>query len=215
MNELLQKLKAADRVCQSANEHYVKADQIESPISELSGKIKKAKTKWIIIGIVAWAIIAYLLESMARHIPFLGDTFMFIMLAVVVVLSIICYRKEKEAINSKIAKIQEQAQAERNIAQQIFENNIATMEFLPSDYWYPLATEYLIKAIQIGRASTLPEAIDKFEEQLHRWKIEEANSQMLAMQQQQTAYLSSIKTSSKVSAAANVANAFINLSSKM
>lgn len=207
MNELLQKLKAADRVCQSANEHYVKADQIESPISKLSGKIKPARIIWIIIGlIVSWLVEDLLPKNgFIQVVGFVG----------VMILAIICYLKTKEVINSKIAKIQEQAQAERNIAQQIFEDNIATMEFLPSDYWYPLATEYLIKAIQIGRASTLPEAIDKFEEQLHRWKIEEANSQMLAMQQQQTAYLSSIKTSSKVSAAANVANAFINLSSKM
>ncbi len=207
MNELLQKLKAADRVCQSANEHYVKAEQIESSTSKFSGMIKPAKIIWIIIGF----IVSWLVGDMLPNNGFIQV----VGFVVVVILAIICYRKTKEIINSKIAKIQEQAQAERNIAQQIFEDNIATMEFLPSDYWYPLATEYLIKAIQIGRASTLPEAIDKFEEQLHRWKIEEANSQMLAMQQQQTAYLSSIKTSSKVSAAANVANAFINLSSKM
>ncbi len=220
MNELLQQLKAADRVCQSANEHYVKADQMESQISEVNGKIKKAKIKWIAIGLIAWWFFGGIISMIYTAINIMIIQLIGVILIIVgIVMDVkFCrgkYIKEKEGFDSEIANIQRQVQAERNIGQQIFEDNIAAMEFLPSDYWYPMATDYLVKTVQTGRASTLAEALDKFEEQLHRWKIEEANSQMVAMQQQQTAYLSSIKTSSKVSAAANVANAFINLSSKM
>lgn len=125
------------------------------------------------------------------------------------------YKKEQESVNSEIAKLQAQIEKEKGYAQQIFDDHVEELAFLPVDYWYPMATEYLMKVIQAKRANTLGEAIDKFEEQLHRWKIEEANAQMIAQQQQQTAHLASIKTSSKISAAANVTNTIFNIASRI
>ena len=54
-----------------------------------------------------------------------------------------------------------------------------------------------------------------FDEQLHRWKIEEANAEIVAQQKAQTANLNSIRKSRKVSAIAYTANAIVNISRKL
>ena len=51
-----------------------------------------------------------------------------------------------------------------------------------------------------------------FDEQLHRWKVEEANTSIVAQQQAQTEALKGIRKSSAINAAANVANAAANIS---
>lgn len=125
------------------------------------------------------------------------------------------YRAEKTALEAQISSLQKKAQQERDTAQQIFEENYEMLSFLPDDYWYPLATSYLIKAIASKRVGTLGEALDRFDAQLHRWKVEEANAALLAQQQAQTEHLKSIRTSSKVSAAANVTNTIFNIASRL
>jgi hypothetical protein len=78
-----------------------------------------------------------------------------------------------------------------------------------------MATSYLVKAIASKRVDNLGDALDRFDAQLHRWKVEEANANLLAQQQAQTAHLKSISTSSKVNAAANVANTVFNIASRL
>lgn len=218
MNELLQALTTADKICKQANTHYVKAAQLEQQGNTLAESMKKAKTKWIIVGVVIWAIGSFI-GRVFVGIPVVG----MVISAVFSIGSIYLgyrvgstrYKKEQESVNSEIAKLQAQIEKEKGYAQQIFDDHVEELAFLPVDYWYPMATEYLMKVIQAKRANTLGEAIDKFEEQLHRWKIEEANAQMVAQQQQQTAHLASIKTSSKISAAANVTNTIFNIASRI
>ncbi len=91
------------------------------------------------------------------------------------------------------------------------EANFEDLKFLPDDYWYPLATGYLIKIISTQRADSLKEALDMFDAQLHRWKVEEANAEIIAQQQTQTAHPKSIRTGSKINAAANVINGLNNM----
>lgn len=215
MNELLQALSTADRICKQANPHYEKVSVMEQQCVERMEKQKKAKKKWIIIGIVVWVLGGYILGAIFSGIPVLGAVASIGSIVLGVFIGMNGFKKETGETEEFIAKMQSQIEKEKAAAQQIFDNHIDELAFLPVDYWYPMATEYMVKAVQAKRADTLGEAIDKFEEQLHRWKIEEANAQMVNLQQQQTAHLASIKTSSKVSAAANVANTMFNIASKL
>ena len=52
----------------------------------------------------------------------------------------------------------------------------------------------------------MSEAINLYEEQVHRWKIENYQQQMVIIQQQQQATKRAIKTNTAISAGANVAN---------
>lgn len=218
MNELLQELIMADKICKQANARYVKAAQLEQQGNDLTESMKKVKTKWIIVGVVIW-IIGSSIGRAFSGIPAIGmilsAAFSIGFIYLGYRLGSTNYKREKASIDSEIAKLQTQIEKEKEYAQQIFDDHIDELAFLPVDYWYPMATDYLVKVIQAKRANTLGEAIDKFEEQLHRWKVEEANAQMVAQQQQQTAHLASIKTSSKVSAAANVTNTIFNIASRL
>ena len=136
-------------------------------------------------------------------------------LALGIILGYSIYKKGQGEFKAESAKRQKAIEKEKAAAQQIFDNNVNDLTFLPVDYWYPLATEYLVKVVQADRANTLAEALTMFDEQLHRWKIEEANAEIVAQQKAQTANLNSIRKSSKVSAIANTANAIVNISSKL
>ena len=93
----------------------------------------------------------------------------------------------------------------------IIDANRNLLSFLPYEYWYPMATEYILRMVQTGRAKTINEALVLYDEYLHRWKIENANAAIVANQQAQTYALQGIRKSSAVSAAANVASAAANI----
>ena len=202
MENLLNALQNADQICRQTNTHFEKAAETDQQILIHTEKIKKAKKKWIIIGVVS-----ELLGEALFHVPPFS-------IIGAIVLGVCGYRAEKKALETKISSLRNKAQEERDAAQQIFEANYDALSFLPDDYWYPLATSYLIKVIESQRVESLREALDHFDAQLHRWKVEEANAAIVTEQRAQTVHLKSIRTSSKVNAAANVTNAIFNIASR-
>ena len=67
--------------------------------------------------------------------------------------------------------------------QQIFRANWKYISYIPEDYRYPLAIEYLLKYLEQHRAKDLGEAMNLFDEQSHRWTMEDAQSKILRNQQ--------------------------------
>lgn len=59
------------------------------------------------------------------------------------------------------------------------DNRVFT-EILPDNYRYFLAAAYMENVVRNGRADTLKEALNLFEEQRHRWEIEASNREMIA-----------------------------------
>lgn len=183
---------------------------------------KSAKIKGIIAGVATWFVIGSignvlvsLLGNIAIFVMMVNSISQFGGLALGIILGYSIYKKGQGEFKAESAKRQKAIEKEKAAAQQIFDNNVNDLAFLPVDYWYPLATEYLVKVVQADRANSLAEALSMFDEQLHRWKIEEANAEIVAQQKAQTANLNSIRKSSKVSAIANTANAIVNISSKL
>ena len=221
--ELLQKIINADRICKQANVHYQEAVKLEQQDMEQQASTKKsAKIKGIIAGVATWFVIGSignvlvsLLGNIAFFVMMINSLSQFGGLALGIILGYSIYKKGQGEFKAESAKRQKAIEKEKAASQQIFDNNVNDLAFLPVDYWYPLATEYLVKVVQADRANTLAEALSMFDEQLHRWKIEEANAEIVAQQKAQTANLNSIRKSSKVSAIANTANAIVNISSKL
>lgn len=223
MNELLNALTRADRVCKEAYKHYNAASDMQGQCDALEAKSKKSKWKWAGIGFAVYYV-GQLLAASVIGIFGSPDSFIVRALAIILGLAVIVlalrvgfggYKQQKRKTNAEIARRQPQIQREQDAAEQIFEAHANEMDFLPVDYWYPMATDYLVKIVRSQRASDLGTAIDKLEEQMHRWKIEEANAQMVEQQMAQTAHLKSIRRSSKVNAAANVTNTIFNIASKL
>lgn len=81
-------------------------------------------------------------------------------------------RDEMEELEGKMAKCLEKLRA--------IQMECPTL--MPKECLYPREFEYLCELATSGRAATLPEALDKLEQQEHRWKLEEQNDTMLAKQ---------------------------------
>ncbi len=60
------------------------------------------------------------------------------------------------------------------------------LDFLPGNYRSDLAIAYMEKVVRTGRADTLKEAMNLFEEQLHRWTLESQGQQLLEQNAIQT-----------------------------
>lgn len=219
MNELLQKLNTAHRICIQANEHYTAIDGLRQQINETQAKAGERKGKrilqwvcFILFIVVCETVVLPPLKSISKDLA----TYTIPVLWILYIIAFLLIRSRYRAsVKEKISGFNQQIEEHNAAAQRIFDANAEQMAFLPSDYWYPIATDYLMKMLQTGRAATLSEALDKYDEQLHRWKLEDASAQVLAMQQQQAAHLANIQRNTGVSAVADVVTAAINISNSL
>ncbi len=74
------------------------------------------------------------------------------------------------------------------------------LKYVPELYQYDFALNKLAEYLETGRAEDMKEAMNLFEEEKHRWRIEE-------IQKQQASQLASIRSASTISAAANLTSA--------
>ncbi len=190
METLLNQLNQADRICSEANVFFEKEAAFQGRADSKRAHLVKNTVR---VGLVAF-FVGLLLDSELTWLIILIAAAAFFVLT-----------------KFKIKDLSEKAASEDKKGMKILEDNYEDLKFLPDDYWYPLATGYLVKIISTQRADSLKEALDMFDAQLHRWKVEEANAEMVAQQQAQTAHLKSIRTSSKINAAANIINGMNNM----
>lgn len=73
--------------------------------------------------------------------------------------------------------------------------HIRVLYFLPDIYRTRLATAYMERTVRTGRADSLKEAMNLYEEQLHRWRLEEQGRQLLQQKEMQTAMIQDQLTS--------------------
>lgn len=114
--------------------------------------------------------------------------------------------KAKQQKYDRISYLQKEIDTRNLWISRYIEKHIDVVSKVPSKYFYPIAIDYFIEVISNGRADTLKEAMNLFEEQLHRWKIEDMTKSAMIAQQQTAANSAAIRTSSAINAAANVAN---------
>lgn len=76
---------------------------------------------------------------------------------------------------------------------------------VPNEYLGTLPIGEMRKYLLHQRANTLPEAINLYEEQLHRWKLEEQNDMILESQYRQEQRLANIEFYSALSASLDAA----------
>ena len=81
-----------------------------------------------------------------------------------------------DAANAELANLE-------NAVNEFVAKNIHLIEFLPVKYRDIQAVTFMFCAVSDGRADSLKEAINLYEEQLHRWKLENAAQRAAEMQQ--------------------------------
>ena len=192
-NTLLSELLEAREVVKEAYVHYDRADDLEA-----GAQVEKKKTKRkMIIGIIAWLAFWPVLQEGGAIIGTL------ISLAYIgVLIAFIKYIRN----NSKADEMTEQAAKETEVARSIIDRNEEKLTFLPRDYWYPAAVEYMIKVVQAGRASDRNQALAMCDEQIHRWNLEAQNEAMREEMAMQSGTLRGIDRAATASAVANLMN---------
>lgn len=103
------------------------------------------------------------------------------------------------------------AEDRRNGVEQLINQYGSVIAVIPEKYRYPIATSYIVELFETGRATTLPMALDKLEEQIHRWYMEAAMEEAVVYQMNQAAALKKVQTNSAVSAAANTVSAVAHI----
>lgn len=85
------------------------------------------------------------------------------------------------------------------------------IQIIPVDYRYSMAVEYIYSCLLNQRAATIGEAINLYEDQIHKWKMEQMQEQILESTRQQQVTMRNIERNSSVAAAASVAGAMLNV----
>lgn len=170
----------------------------------------------LLIAFVSVSIIALSLNDLFNGIieNETGGIISVILMGVVYIVLIIgmwCYpfkAKEHQAKSEEYAQL---AEDRTNSIDLLIDQYSDVITVIPEKYRYPLATNYIVELFQTGRATSLPVAFDKLEEQLHRWNLEAAMQEALAYQMCQTEALRKVRSNSAVSAAANTVSAVAHL----
>ena len=79
------------------------------------------------------------------------------------------------------------AKTELEIAENNLNANIQYVNLIPPDYRFPLALDEMYSYLLNGRAESWKEAVNLFEETLHRWKLEQDSEEALLLQAQTAA----------------------------
>ena len=90
--------------------------------------------------------------------------------------------------------INQNMQNELNAVKQIYANNWELIEYFPNDYRYSYAIEQIYKILLNGRADSMKEALNIFEEDCHRRRMEQQLAQILQTQMELCGYLVEISS---------------------
>ena len=166
--------------CKEASEKY---DQIvkdiktkEYSICQLEYQLEHYKrSKAIICGFVIACIIAIIMKISdgSTFIPGIIGGFIY---------SIFAKSRLRNQIKEKRQNFQKYERNKREEGSQIISKYAEHLQILPRDYWDTLSITTIIKYLEDNRADNLKEALKLYDEQLHRWKIEEQNKQVIQNQ---------------------------------
>ncbi len=201
MTELIRNLTRADEIVRQANPHFEKSAEIKENAELRFQAHKKLK---VFGAIVVGCFCSYILDDVMFRLTYKLVIVDFLPLILTIAVAIATYKAIRKYDKKCYEDAQNAAAAEAKRGEDILAQHADELAFLPVDYWYPLATGYMLKMLVTNRADDVREALNLFDEQLHRWKVEEANAQVVEEQRQQTEHLKKIRTNSAISAVANV-----------
>ena len=115
--------------------------------------------------------------------------------------------KKKNFKKNRLAGLYDERKSNEQKLQHLVNTNRNVLNTVPKEYLYPMALEYFINVLKIGRADTMKEAMNLYEDQVHKWKMESFAQASLVAQQEANAIAAFNATANLVSAAANVGTA--------
>lgn len=207
-NHIAQKYHAAEIEIARIEEEY--ATRKGNAIKKVERFCARSRTKCLLGGVVVLALIIGCfqpgtldleqlgIEQPADMLIFAAPLLLFLVPAILLLifgvrglLSIKNRKKRHEAEYKKIWEEEYKPKLEKEQAcletvkadmQRIYKEYGDMLTFLPKKYQNLQATSFMLMAVKDGRADTLKEAYNLYEEQLHRWKLEDAAYQAAEIQ---------------------------------
>ena len=197
MSTLTDQVVMANKVVTQAVEWTVSAQQMQATAKKERDLAKSTKTNGKVIKIASPFIALILVLQMYNILDFLGmpypsDVVGLILAAIIcVAMWFIPFKPQKHI--EKAEECEKKAQENFKAVDTLIQKHSDCLAVIPQKYWYPLATSFIAEVISNGRATTIPIALDKLEEQIHRWNMEQSMQQQIALQIAQTEALRRIE----------------------
>lgn len=201
------------RVTLSALQKITKQDMICRQIGSNLYSRKRFKTLGVpsfTITIVLCAGLPFVaLFTYLSGLPFLCLASVAYIIGIIIAV-LLCINNRK-----KIQEQQTELTKNVNILNQIIHENYEGLVAVPEAYRYTYAVSTMLRYVEAMRADSMKEAINLYEEELHRMRMEQGQQQIIAIQQEQQQTLASIHNYSRtqtvmsaVNTAASVSTAF-------
>jgi hypothetical protein len=184
--EALQLVTVAIPPLQQIDGLYDQALQLEQRNTAVSTGAKfNASRKGTLLGLVSGFAIWFILDMIFYKLALTGTAMLvYIACALAAAVFMFFFVKRKVMVNTH--SVDRQVQSNQSIMQSISAqiqdvacSNAEVINALPRDYRYYHAVSFFEQALSNGRADSMKEAVNLYEEELHRQKLENQNQQMM------------------------------------
>lgn len=223
---LFNKIKTIDNIVNRATTLNIEAANLQLQAKNERKAAKSAKNNSIVSKIVLFFILLWIISSLVVlaegivseifHINFPMNSIYWsitngvgLVITLIVCIPIWCKPSQYKIHIEKAEHCEQESQKKFDSANILVQDHFNELSIIPQKYWYPIATNFLVEVIETGRATTLPLAFDKLEEQIHRWNMEQGMQEQISIQMEQTAALRRIEATTAASAAADIASLFL------
>lgn len=199
VNMLVTSVQAADEICQQIYKMGNKKTALEQRKQQLLKSFQPEMIILVAVGLFGLYSFFGLINSfflIGRNVKeegiflaiiiFIGQIVIFIIAeSVATLLGLFVYKKYKKSEENKRAKI---AEVDAQIKQTdddidlFYAKNYDILQVLPPDYRYAMASNYILSILINCRADSIKEAVNLYETQLHQWRMENYQSQILNQQ---------------------------------
>ena len=190
-SDLLRNLNAAYEVLIQAFGHFDEAARHSEVMATKLESKKKLRT-WLIVAVV----LAGILPGYARLLFF----------TIAVALGWGYNRAKRDA-----SEAERMVKAYQETGERFLNQNAEPLSFIPEEYRYPQAVEYLMKYLREDRGDTMREAYKLYDDQCLQWKMDQYLSETARQAAVQSAYLASIRRGVIITSAMTTASAVHNL----
>ena len=214
-DQTISNLKQASEIAHKVNSVQNDINSINSQIARLkqtNGSTSVLTILAVLLGWIPGLVLSYLIYSLAKlaslKTSIIAISFLIhlVLIGFAVWADIRKTAKNRKERDERLAYLQGEANSRNAWISSYLEKHSEIVSKVPATYFYPIAIDYFIEVLSNGRADTFKEAMNLYEEQLHRWKIEDMTKSAMIAQQQTAANSAAIRTTSAINAAANVAN---------
>lgn len=205
--QAIEKVNAAIPPLKRIDELYAMATNLTQQTTALqtSSKAKKSHHGTIIGGLAAYVAGQFMAIIINGVLAVTGSPVLgFIGIVAAIFLCIWVYKKVKQKLNEDDIRTVERTQKDRQTIEkisseieQIAVSNADAINEIPRDYRTYYAVSFFDKVLENGRAESMKEAMNLYEDHLHKMRMENMNQQLIYRQNQQVQMLAEVERNTR------------------